>query len=1226
MMRFLLLMFLVMGVSFAAEGKQLRVAVFLPDAPVLGKPQLESMAKRFESELQEFANDLELHFVSLDSMVGYEENNDALECHEFECALRYSRINQVDLFMISRIDRNGRGHRFEGVVVSTHKGVSIARTESDIGASLGEFENRRPGVLSVLGAAMQKSVVERGILSQRSVDLQKGTVLFETVLSGKLTRDKSPYLVYGAILVPASEELVIESGVTVYFVPGLNGGLTVFGQLSVQGEPHQPVRFLSASLKPEAWDWRGLLIGGLGRTQIQHAEIAHANTAVHIENSGAALQNVWLHDNSVQGIYVRNAQLELSDSRIESGSVVGILAGTLSSVRAVRTRIQNVGNAVSVLTGAQVDLNAVELSSNDRALVIMDKSTLLTENCRIENNLVGISGVNKLYSSDFSGLRNNGSDIQLISAQSLESVLQEPRSGEVIRATHLLANQDFKVGDQKESTQWSHYGNVQAGIGYTKVLTSSNPGPLQVELTNDTVMPKTLFPNEFTPEGIWGTGSLFWVLESSTGLGIEVSGELRSDSWVRANANPLSMRIWSPAQSFSIGHVQEGSSPLFLSGLELLGLHYTLTQESFRVDAFAGESREPFGEGDRDPDMFAQEYDSLGAVSQQLLAGGRLQWNPTARWGFSVAGLIADDRREDLWVRDAIPSKNDLQNPLSKSKAAIFGLEWRNASRSISIVTELAVGQADTADVLLQQALDQVLAEDGLASIPLYQASRGDSASLAQVFDLTELSLVEAKDSLEGYLEDARVLKSQAQADSSEDRIGNLEINRNHLAARLEVQWMGEKSSLSLQAQSIGKGYASLGVPSLAQNYREYSLQYTYSPVHFWDLEASYSVQVENASGDEEDSANLLGFGEGTTAGLLANESWQEDHLMDVGRAKFTHEMDFVQRFRLGSHVDLNASYSLTMSRQSLPKALTADMGSDAAVALDPWFAPSSESTIGQLTVIGNDTVLVDADKWSDYADLSAQDSIAWGFMDRRDLHSLSIEMQWRRGGYALRMGATLQIQLDQSQFAYDDLANIEFSDTTLEKLGYHPATQTWWEHSYPITLTSSLWGISQRASFKPRFKQWVRNDAKEYESNLTERLEIPFWKNRLQLNLEGSLTRRILSEKSAIYFFEDSLGHRYDYYRLGENGETQPVESPLASDLEPSGGEEPVDGYWLSREQETVEEKQWEASLELGLRINWSSRFYSELKGFVPQSFYPGNESEEFKQMEGSLQVYYAF
>jgi len=135
--------------------------------------------------------------------------------------------------------------------------------------------------------------------------------------SGVLAKNKSPFFVSGNITVNASDTLVIQQGVEIFFKE--NTELFVNGMLIAEGTRTEPVRFTAFE-----FDWEGIhIIDPAGSSSLIFCVIEYIylprqtsaeNGAVEIENATVEIRNCYFQNNYVQnggGLAITNSSVTL---------------------------------------------------------------------------------------------------------------------------------------------------------------------------------------------------------------------------------------------------------------------------------------------------------------------------------------------------------------------------------------------------------------------------------------------------------------------------------------------------------------------------------------------------------------------------------------------------------------------------------------------------------------------------------------------------------------------------------------------------------------------------------------------------------------------------------------------------------------------------------------------------------------------------------------------------
>ena len=155
-----------------------------------------------------------------------------------------------------------------------------------------------------------------------------------------ITKDKSPYLIRGALMVPKGRTLTIEPGATVW-IDGM--GIIVQGSIHAGANRTEPARFLAQ----QGTRWKGIILDrskadnrlrgieltgarcGIrakgSRLSIADSTISDCTWGIVLENSTAAVRKTIVKDCEKSGIAAADSRLTVSASTIQGNAQGGIL-------------------------------------------------------------------------------------------------------------------------------------------------------------------------------------------------------------------------------------------------------------------------------------------------------------------------------------------------------------------------------------------------------------------------------------------------------------------------------------------------------------------------------------------------------------------------------------------------------------------------------------------------------------------------------------------------------------------------------------------------------------------------------------------------------------------------------------------------------------------------------------------------------------------------------------
>lgn len=201
---------------------------------------------------------------------------------------------------------------------------NLPMKEKQPGVYIGAYRIRSKDRLAhgrVIGILRSK----KGVGSQWMDTLGPVKIGKPTVLPPVISKDyvmnleKSPYLVTGALVVPAGVKLTMTAGTVVWF---RSLGLIVKGQLEILGTEDDPVRLSSLG----ASRWKGIFLDHSATVnKINYCTISEAEFGFRASKSSFAIHNSQFQDN-VWGIVMEESRGEIFSSLVRTSAKSGIAA------------------------------------------------------------------------------------------------------------------------------------------------------------------------------------------------------------------------------------------------------------------------------------------------------------------------------------------------------------------------------------------------------------------------------------------------------------------------------------------------------------------------------------------------------------------------------------------------------------------------------------------------------------------------------------------------------------------------------------------------------------------------------------------------------------------------------------------------------------------------------------------------------------------------------------
>jgi hypothetical protein len=226
----------------------------------------------------------------------------------------------------------------------------------------------------------------------------------QTFVSGYLgenttwTYENSPYILTDDVVLEPGVSLFIEPGVTVKFTNGTS--LVIDGTIIAEGNSTHKILCTSNSITPVPGDWETILL----RNQTVDSKISwwtveHGTNGLTLDGGSLMVENCDISNNSKCGIVFSSTHIvaNISSSLFSNNGEDGIhIPGSGKHYIAVNIAdcsiVKNGMNGIFANHGCSVAVNNSTISDNSYHGIQKVYSTLIVDQCEIENN--GLDGVN----------------------------------------------------------------------------------------------------------------------------------------------------------------------------------------------------------------------------------------------------------------------------------------------------------------------------------------------------------------------------------------------------------------------------------------------------------------------------------------------------------------------------------------------------------------------------------------------------------------------------------------------------------------------------------------------------------------------------------------------------------------------------------------------------------------------------------------------------------------
>lgn len=947
-------------------------------------------------------------------------------------------------------------------------------------------------------------------------------------IHGFLKTDQSPYLVTGDLSIAPNATLVIEPGVVLYFRTGT--GLYVNkGQLVIAGSKTSPVQMRSAFDRPRSGDWKGVFITGDERAEIRNLQISDAEAAIAVENGSMDLQNVSVENTSVRGVFARNSEIKVSDCEF-SKNRVAVHVSNYANGSVERSKFTK--NEIGILNSklASVSVSSTDISENDIGILSMDNSLISLSNTKIEKNKIGISSAEVLAPEIIENVKDNELDMnnEAVAASSvlppnpeIPGVEQRP-----VRETDKIADivNERTAANDTTAKRWTVIGNAMLGGTFHLVTTSKNESGEDFISGKDTIAPGEKYKNIFQVPGLAGRASAYLYMQSPDGKTIEFNTDLTVDSWNHFSPNPVTLRYTDNYNNVALGDFNLVGGETYMANLPVFGADYTVSllknnanQPLFQLNGFFGEARRSLVEGARHPNIYNDYIDDGELQAQRLASGGFIKWAPVRRFDAKFGLVYATDELEDPLLRDGASGNWTTSEPIQKSLTLYADGNWLFFPGDIELNGQIAVGRADTADVIRQRAINKVFSEAGISPVSysflrklMRNPNKIDALTddeLYSIFgDNTTLRRGQMVEKLKTLIEKAKLVQTEEEEDRDDSRVLGLNWGSQNFAIGASLNWNIYKTSINGHIKYVGEEFYSAGSPDQLSDTREFGGRIEQEIFTFWSLGFEYQINVENAA--KGDKTNIFGLGEGSEWGLFADDesSWFDKHELDNDRTKYIHNIGLDNTFKVTKNIDVTTAYNFEYKNQYRPFQLHGDYILDDGIYRDGWFnvRKGRDSTA---IVNDGDTTYVDAERWGEYMGLASEPWLASRFQERLFKHTWNLGASLRALSSVFKVNGRWTYRTDGSVFDRDSLIDgMELSNTTWDKLGYFFGGSNYFEQSYPMSVTTTLNILQNRFAVTPRFKSYNRDDMSEFEITIEDEFEMPFKNRFFVLTVNASL------------------------------------------------------------------------------------------------------------------------
>ncbi|MFC1586256.1 hypothetical protein ACFL5V_11980, partial [Fibrobacterota bacterium] len=885
----------------------------------------------------------------------------------------------------------------------------------------------------------------------------------------------------------------------------------------------------------------------------------------------------------------------------------------------------------------------------------------------------GVITDSPISSSMFAGLKGNKQDLEPVRKEKIAALIEKPAAVSVRRKIKKDLKREARKSMKKRFAggikslvprSAGVIGNVALGSEYHLPTAPKNTTNHDIIDGADTVRPGEQITQDNLIPGYYQTASVFSTFEMGR-YSVDGNLDLRWDEWGGVQLDALTAKSTIGPQHFGVGDFNESGSEISISSLPVRGAKYGIglfenkqKKQRFSVTGLMGESERPYDEGERVLGSYGEHKTSGSAVAQRVVGLVKADVMAARNWDIHFHYVYSNDLRDAILRPDLSRTAVTSQDLLKSNMIGVEN-EWRFLKDNLTLTAEVNVGTVDSTTQAYNLALDEVLEDRGLTEqtgnllnailqptvTTTYRDSNladamGALIAAGSLRDSTEIidSLTAAGESrsvineaLYNYrMEELQSLRGnverlepdmQDQLDASKDY--GFRWEDQGMAARLALTMNLGGTALDAAYTFIGAGYYTGGNAFLVKDQRKYDVSLSRDISKKLNINTDYYLTVENSSSGGKHK-NLLGFGEGSELGLLADGDFQKQmEGLDGLRPKFTHNWDSKVRYNLSSVVELNFQYGLRFKMEDKSSELDSD---SSIIFADPYFDATGTDT--STFIYNNFSYYRDPGTITDYNQASNNDSIplARVLQDRELVNSLGLKTKIRFSKMGnVSLGGKWKWTNDYSSYKQTGLLDsYQFQDSTLENLGYFRDGEDEFNQDYDLAFTLKTKTMSNKIDTRFGLKTKVKDSEDQISWSVKDVFKWKIIPRKLRLTLSGKVKSKVTTEDDTRYFVDDNGQSRY-FYMLNSDSSVTLVDDVKHSKAIMMGEPDTlIDVTHAETFRPKIRENEY--SYEVKTRYSFNTKLYTE--ALFSQLWYlrPDQLEYQYTDIFGKVEFFYSF